>query len=111
MREWLNAQAARGYVTYTGDGRYELSEEQATAFTDESSPACVVGGFQVVLAATRAVDRLTDAFRSGEGVGWHEHHQSGRQGRAEIAHGVLDQRGHRVLVHVVSIRRWGSTSG
>jgi SAM-dependent methyltransferase len=74
VREWLNAQAASGYVTYAGDGRYALSEEQATAFTDESSPACVVGGFQVVLAATRAVDRLTEAFRSGEGVGWHEHH-------------------------------------
>src|SRR5260370_29484291 len=51
-----------------------MTEEQATAFTDESSPACVVGGFQAMLAATRAVDRLTDAFRTGEGVGWHEHH-------------------------------------
>ncbi len=74
VREWLNGQAASGYVTYNGDGRYSLSEEQAIAFTDESSPACVVGGFQVMLAATRAVDRLTEAFRTGEGVGWHEHH-------------------------------------
>jgi 2-polyprenyl-3-methyl-5-hydroxy-6-metoxy-1,4-benzoquinol methylase len=74
VREWLAAQAASGYVTYHGDGRYGLSEEQATAFTDESSPACVVGGFQTTLAATRSVDRLTEAFRTGEGVGWHEHH-------------------------------------
>jgi SAM-dependent methyltransferase len=74
VREWLNAQSAAGYVTYAGDGEYTLSEEQAIAFTDESSPACVLGGFQAMLAATRAVDRLTDAFQTGEGVGWHEHH-------------------------------------
>jgi 2-polyprenyl-3-methyl-5-hydroxy-6-metoxy-1,4-benzoquinol methylase len=74
VREWLAAQAASGYVTYAGQGRYFLSEEQAVAFTDETSAACVVGGFQVMLAATRAVDRLTETFRTGEGVGWHEHH-------------------------------------
>jgi 2-polyprenyl-3-methyl-5-hydroxy-6-metoxy-1,4-benzoquinol methylase len=74
VREWLAAQAASGYVTYAGDGRYCLSEEQAVAFTDETSAACVIGGFQVMLAATRAVDRLTESFRTGEGVGWHEHH-------------------------------------
>ena len=73
VREWLNGQAASGYVTYA-DGRYALSEEQATAFTDESSPACVIGGFQAMLAATRAIDRLTVVFRTGEGLGWHEHH-------------------------------------
>jgi len=73
VREWLNAQAASGYVTYA-EGRYALSEEQAVAFTDESSPACVIGGFQGMLAATRAVDRLSILFRTGEGLGWHEHH-------------------------------------
>jgi 2-polyprenyl-3-methyl-5-hydroxy-6-metoxy-1,4-benzoquinol methylase len=73
VREWLNGQAASGYVTYL-DGRYALDEEQATAFTDESSPACVIGGFQAMLAATRAIDRLTVVFRTGEGLGWHEHH-------------------------------------
>jgi 2-polyprenyl-3-methyl-5-hydroxy-6-metoxy-1,4-benzoquinol methylase len=74
VREWLAAQAASGYITYSGDGRYSLSEEQATVFTDETSPACVIGGFQLMLAATRSVDRLTETFRTGEGVGWHEHH-------------------------------------
>ena len=73
VREWLNGQAASGYVTYA-DGRYALSEEQAVAFTEESSPACVIGGFQAMLAATRAVDRLSILFRTGEGLGWHEHH-------------------------------------
>ena len=72
VREWQR-QAASGYVTYTG-GRYALDEEQAAAFTDENSPTCIIGGFQASLAATRAVDRLTAAFRTGEGLGWHEHH-------------------------------------
>jgi 2-polyprenyl-3-methyl-5-hydroxy-6-metoxy-1,4-benzoquinol methylase len=65
VREWLNGQAASGYVTYV-DGRYALDEEQATAFTDESSPACVTGGFQAMLGATRAIDRLTVVFRGTE---------------------------------------------
>jgi len=73
VREWLNGQAASGYVTHA-DGRYALSEEQATVFTDETSPACVIGGFQAMLTATRAIDRLTVVFRTGEGLGWHEHH-------------------------------------
>jgi hypothetical protein len=59
---------------YNGDGRYSLSEEQATALTDETSPACVIRGFQAMLAATPSVDRLTETFRTGEGLGWHEHH-------------------------------------
>jgi SAM-dependent methyltransferase len=75
VREWLNAHAASGYVNYLADsGRYQLSPEQAMLFAREESPAFIVGGFQTALAAGRIVDRLTDAFRSGAGIGWHEHH-------------------------------------
>ena len=75
VREWLNAHAASGYVNYLADkGRYQLSPEQAMLFAQEESPAFIVGGFQTALAAGRIVDRLTDAFRSGGGIGWHEHH-------------------------------------
>jgi 2-polyprenyl-3-methyl-5-hydroxy-6-metoxy-1,4-benzoquinol methylase len=75
VREWLNAHAASGYVHYLADsGRYQLSAEQALLFAQEDSPAFIVGGFQTALAAGRIVDRLTDAFRSGDGIGWHEHH-------------------------------------
>jgi 2-polyprenyl-3-methyl-5-hydroxy-6-metoxy-1,4-benzoquinol methylase len=74
VREWLNANAASGYVQYLADtGRYQLSAEQAMMFADENSPAFVVGGYQIALAAGRAIDKLTDAFVSGAGVGWHEH--------------------------------------
>lgn len=74
VREWLNAQAASGYVSYQADsGHYLLSPEQAMAFADEDSPAFIVGGFQVALAAGRVADKLALAFRSGAGIGWHEH--------------------------------------
>jgi len=75
VREWLNAHAASGYVNYLADsGRYQLSPEQAMLFAQEESPAFIVGGFQTALAAGRIVDRLTEAFQSGKGIGWHEHH-------------------------------------
>jgi SAM-dependent methyltransferase len=74
VREWLNGQAAAGYVNYDAStGRYFLSEEQAEALANEQSPAFVPGGFQGMLASTRAVPKIIEAFRTGRGVGWHEH--------------------------------------
>ena len=74
VREWLNAQAAGGYVTYDADsGRYSLSEEQAFALADESSPAYVPGAFQLVTSAVKAEPKITEAFKTGAGFGWHEH--------------------------------------
>jgi SAM-dependent methyltransferase len=73
VREWLNAMAAAEYVTYAGGGRYTLTPEQAEALTNDDSPACVVGGFIGLGAATRILPRHIEAFRTGEGVGWHEH--------------------------------------
>lgn len=73
VREWLRAQAAGGYVTYHPDeDRYSLSPEQAFALADEDSPAFVVGGFQAALGAAKVMPRLAEAFRTGEGIGWHE---------------------------------------
>ena len=74
VREWLCSQAAAGYVALEADGRFSLPPEQAVALTDETSPACVVGGFELMLAAVHSTDRLVSAFQSGDGVGWHEHH-------------------------------------
>jgi hypothetical protein len=74
VREWLGAQAASGFVGYDPDGgTYALSPEQAAAFADQSSPAFVGGGFQVALGAAADVQRIQDAFLTGQGVGWHEH--------------------------------------
>ncbi|OGU20694.1 MAG: SAM-dependent methyltransferase [Hydrogenophilales bacterium RIFOXYD1_FULL_62_11] len=74
VREWLNAQAASGYVDYLADsGRYRLTPEQALVFADADSAAFMVGAFETTLAAGRIAGRLADAFVSGEGIGWHEH--------------------------------------
>ena len=73
VREWASGLAAAGYLDYAGDGRYELNEEQAIALADETSPAYVIGGFQAMLAATRIVPKAVEAFRTGDGIGWHEH--------------------------------------
>lgn len=81
VREWLNAHAASGYVTYDPEtGRYSLSPEQELAFAKEDGPAFIVGAFQTSLAAARSVDRLTEAFRTGDGIGWHEHHHEMHRG-------------------------------
>jgi SAM-dependent methyltransferase len=74
VREWLNAQAAGGYVEYDGTtGTYTLPPEQAVALADETSPAFLPGFFQVALGSVIDSPRVTEAARSGEGVGWHEH--------------------------------------
>jgi SAM-dependent methyltransferase len=74
VREWLNANAASGYVEYLPQsGKYRLTPEQAMLFAEEDSPAFIVGGFEIALSAGRIVDRLTESFKTGAGIGWHEH--------------------------------------
>jgi SAM-dependent methyltransferase len=73
VREWLCAQAARGYVTYEGDDRFSLPDEHAVALTDETSPACVIGGFEIALGATIATDAIAERFRAGDGFAWGAH--------------------------------------
>ena len=73
VREWLSAQAARGYVSYDGDGRFSLPEEHAIPLTDETSAACVIGAFEIALGSVYATDTIAERFRSGEGFGWGAH--------------------------------------
>src|SRR5262249_35784769 len=83
--EWLAAQAAGGYVTYDpAAGRYSLSEEQAFALADENSPAFMPGAFHPAPAAIKAEPKITAAFRTGAGVGWHEHDPGMFQGVARF---------------------------
>jgi SAM-dependent methyltransferase len=74
VREWLNAQAAGGYVSYEPQTeRYVLPPEHAVVLADESSPAFMPGAFQLMAAAVRDEPKITESFRHGAGVGWHEH--------------------------------------
>ena len=73
-QEWLNAQAAGGYVDYDPDsGRYLLPPEQTVALTDEDSPAYLPGFFQIALGSVIDSPRVTQAAKTGAGIGWHDH--------------------------------------
>ncbi len=73
-REWLSAQAASGYVNYdAASGNFSLSPEQSFALAEEGSPAFIPGAFQIAQAQFAAIPRMEQVFRSGEGLGWHEH--------------------------------------
>jgi len=74
IREWLAAQAAAGYVTFdAASGTYTLPPEQAFCLADETSPTFLPGGFQVAAAVIKDEPKIAEAFRTGKGVGWHEH--------------------------------------
>lgn len=76
VREWLAGQAASGYVEYDPDGaRFSLSPEQAMALADEDSPVYVASAFELIAAGYIDEPKVSEAFRSGAGVGWHEHHE------------------------------------
>jgi SAM-dependent methyltransferase len=76
VREWLGSQAAGGYVTYDEQTRkFSLTEEQAFTLANEDSPAYLPGAFELALGSLAAVPRITESFRSGAGMGWHEHNE------------------------------------
>jgi len=74
VREWLGNQAAGGYVAYDATtDRYTLPDEHALALADEDSPFYILGVYDSVASLYADEDRILEAFRSGEGMGWHEH--------------------------------------
>ena len=75
VREWLNAMAASGYVTYDANrGAFGIEPEAAVAFADSESPAFVPGLFQVVAAMWAGESKIAANFRTGAGLEWgHQH--------------------------------------
>ena len=74
VREWLANQAAGGYVTYDAETeRYTLPDEHALALADEDSPFYILGVYDSIASLYADEDKILEAFRSGEGMGWHEH--------------------------------------
>jgi SAM-dependent methyltransferase len=77
VREWLASQAAGGYISYDEKTKkFSLSEEQAFALANEDSPAYLPGAFQLAWGSLAAVPRIAESFRTGAGMGWHEHDES-----------------------------------
>jgi len=74
VREWLNAQAAGGYVVYhPSSATYELTPEQATILADETSPYFIPHTWEIVASTWADQPKALRAFRTGEGVAWGDH--------------------------------------
>jgi 2-polyprenyl-3-methyl-5-hydroxy-6-metoxy-1,4-benzoquinol methylase len=74
IAEWLRGQAAGGYVEYDpAADTYSMTEEQAFALTNPDGGVYAPGAFVMALGTLKAVPRITEAFRTGGGMGWHEH--------------------------------------
>ena len=75
ITEWLRNQAAGGYVSYdAATGEFFLTEEQAFCLADPNGPN-MSAVFLIGLGYLRAEPQITEAFRTGAGVAWHEHHE------------------------------------
>lgn len=76
VREWLNCQAAGRYVVYhPADQKYELSPEQALMLADESSPVFLPNAWEVAASLWHDERKAIDAFRTGKGIAWGDHHE------------------------------------
>jgi SAM-dependent methyltransferase len=75
IREWLNCQAAGGYVTYDkSTGKYFLSEEQELCLVNPNGPVDLPGASLLMQDFFHVRDRALQNFRTGEGMEWGEHH-------------------------------------
>jgi len=74
VREWLNAQAASGYLDYhAASETYELGPEHALVLADEDSPAFIPPAWNMPASMWADEPKTLEAFRSGRGVSWGEH--------------------------------------
>jgi SAM-dependent methyltransferase len=96
VREWLNTQAASGFVEYV-DGAYSLPAEHALVLADETSPFLMTGSFQAANGVVGIREALAERFVDGQGVGWHEHHHA-------LWHGT--ERGFAVAYRTHLISEW-----
>jgi len=96
VREWLNTQAASGFVEYA-DGEYSLPPEHALVLADETSPFLMTGSFQAANGVVGIREALAERFIDGQGVGWHEHHHA-------LWHGT--ERGFAVAYRTHLISEW-----
>ncbi len=72
--EWASNQAASGYIEYDPiTNQFYQDPEQAAVFADEESPFFLGGGFYSIASMFSDEPKITDAFRTGEGVSWGAH--------------------------------------
>jgi SAM-dependent methyltransferase len=76
VREWLNSQAAAGYLVYHAtSATYELTPEQSLVLAQEDSPVFLPPAWEVPASMFLDEDKTIEAFRTGKGVAWDEHNE------------------------------------
>jgi len=77
VREWLNNQTAGGYVTYDdATDSYTLPDAHVPVLADEDSPLFLVPALEVASSLWLDETKVSDVFRTGEGIAWGDHHHS-----------------------------------
>jgi len=75
VREWLGSNVAGGYIVYHPvSDTYELPAEHAFVLANEDSPAFVPAAWSIPASMWFDEDQAVEAFRSGKGVPWGDHH-------------------------------------
>jgi ubiquinone/menaquinone biosynthesis C-methylase UbiE len=76
VREWLNCNAAGGYIDYNPETqKYELSPEQAMLLADDTSPVFIPNAWEVTASMWFDEAKTIEAFRTGKGIAWGDHHE------------------------------------
>jgi ubiquinone/menaquinone biosynthesis C-methylase UbiE len=88
-REWLEQQAAAGFLAATADEdamqrRYALTPAAAEVLTDPSSLAFSSPLARMVAASATVLPELLNAYRTGGGVSWDRLGDDARQAQADI---------------------------
>src|SRR6202046_5577467 len=74
IREWLNANAAGKLVQYDAkENKYFMTPEQALALALDDTPVHLPGFYHMLASLMKDEEKLTQIYRTGEGIGWHEH--------------------------------------
>lgn len=74
VAEWLRGQGAGGYVSFDAEeDSWSLTEEQAFILAHPDNPVYAPGAYVLALGSLQAIDRIEEAYRTGDGMGWHEH--------------------------------------
>jgi 2-polyprenyl-3-methyl-5-hydroxy-6-metoxy-1,4-benzoquinol methylase len=75
IREWLAGQAASGYVNYdSSTAKFSMTAEQEFTLANEESPVYIPGIFYSIASIYKDQRKIADAYKTGKGLGWHEHH-------------------------------------
>jgi SAM-dependent methyltransferase len=87
-REWLEHQAACGVLTVDDaaaaatERRFALPAAHAAVLADRDSVAFMTPIARFATASGRSIDRIAEAFRTGEGVSWDELGDEAREAQA-----------------------------